>query len=156
MAAGLRGLDPATQYLMLDIDVKIVVEDGARMLQGVAARLKIEETARRVELHPEGTAESWAAKYRVHRTGAPIAIPYEEMAEVVVHVNKLEHQASPGVYNTSRFMSTVAYAGIYDPYEAFSGGATEDCRDPVRCNGYWWSLTEELDRIVQGYGAVVN
>lgn len=156
MAAGLRGLDPATQYMMLDFDMEIVVENDASILQGVAARLAIQDKARRVELHPEESEESWQARYRVHRTGAPIPIPHEEMAEVVVHVNMLERQAAPGIYHTSRFISTVAYAGIHDPYEAISEGATGDFRDPVRCEGYWIGLTQELDMIVQGYRAVVG
>ncbi|KZP03021.1 hypothetical protein FIBSPDRAFT_905332 [Athelia psychrophila] len=60
--------------------------------QGVGARLMVEEIAEREELHPEETAESWNAKFRMHRTGGTWLVDHERMVEVVVYVCGVSRQ----------------------------------------------------------------
>lgn len=156
MAAGVRRVDAATQYLMLDIDMEVTVENERTILRGVGARLGIEEIAQRAELHPEETAESWKAKYRIHRTGALRPIEHERMAEIVVHINRLERQADSLMFHTSRFMSTVAYTAIHDPCGGVDGANMGVLRDEARRAGYWSALQQHLDTIVQGYRVVLR
>lgn len=156
MAAGVRRIDVATQYLMLDLDMEVVVEKEGTILQGVGVRLGIEEIAQRAELHPEDTAESWKAQYQIHRTGGLRPIDHEQMAEIVVHVNRLERQADPLMFHTSRFKSTVAYIAIHDPCGGVDGANMGVLRDEARRAGYWRVLLQHLDTIVQGYRAAVH
>lgn len=151
MAAGMGRVDPATQYLMLHIDMELAVPNDRSSLRGVGARLGIEEICRRAELHPEETAASWDARFRMHRKGWKRLIPQDPLVQIVVHVNMMERQADPLLFHTSRFMSAVCHTRIHDPYAPPTGTNMALQGEEAGRAGYWWVAGQTLDSIVEAY-----
>lgn len=149
LAAGMRSVNPATQYLMLNIDVEIPHDRSS--LRGVGGRLTVEDISRRAELHPEETAESWHARFRMHRTGAATPLPEDRVVQIVIHVNMVERQADPLVFHTSRFMSAVAQTEIHDPYDPLTAGNMVLYGAEVARGRYWRQAEQLLDQIIVEY-----
>lgn len=147
----MRRVDPATQYLMLNIDVEGVVPNKRSNLRGVGARLCVEEIAQRPALHPEETPESWNAKFRIHRTGGMNPIDHERMVEVLVDVNRVERQGETGIVHTSQSVSAVAYAAVEDPYGRLTGGTMVLLGEEFGRAKYWEVAQELLSDIVKEY-----
>lgn len=154
LAAGMRSVNPATHYFMLNVDVE--VPNDRASLRGLAARLTIEDISQRAELHPENTAESWNARFRMHRMGETPPLPEDRVVQIVVHVNMCERQADPLLVHMSRFMCAVAQTEIHDPYDPPTAinmvlYGEEDARAR-----YWRKVEDILDGIIRAYRPPVD
>lgn len=151
LAAGMRNVDPTTQYLFLNIDMEVTDPTDRASLRGVGCRLAVEEISERAELHNEDTAESYAAKFRMNSRSVMCTLGGRPMVEIVVHVNMLHRGTKPGSYWTQRFMKGVAHTSIHDPYTGSTAGMMAQHGEEKGRAGYWDTAMASLDKVVTSY-----
>lgn len=152
MAAGVQRVDPATHYFMLQIDMELAVPNRRSSMRGVRARLEVHEIAQRGEVNSEDPAESWNAKFRMHRTSGKMPIDDEGLVEVVVYINMVQRQPDGGMVTAQRFMASVAYTKAVDPHH---GKLTREhmlvLGDELGRATYWQVAQDLLSDIVTEY-----
>lgn len=118
----MRGVDPSTQFLFLQIQVELAIPEDRRSIRGIHTELTVEEISRRPHVHLEETySVSWDARFRIQRRAGRTRSPDERLVQVLVHIRKMERIINqPNMIKTCQFVHAVAHAEIADPHALFN------------------------------------
>lgn len=151
LAAGMRNVDPSTQYLFLNIGMEVTDPTDPSSMRGVGCHLAIEEISERAELRNQDTAETYAARFRMHSRSARCTLRGRPMVQIVVHVNMWHRRPTPGRYWTERFVNGVAHTSIHDPHTGSTAAMMALHGEEKGRAGYWATAMESLNNVVTSY-----
>lgn len=115
-------LNPATDYMFLDIFTEMRDRTKPSTLRGISCQIKVEKKCDRAELHDEENAESWDARFRMHLNTRRKPCP-SATVQIMVNVNMTERESHwpPGQIYIPFYFHCCSHGWIHDLNDAPTG-----------------------------------